>query len=348
MFFTRHKATAVICRIVTFVGLIGWEGTSVCPAASADPPGEFIHWRHGSKQVGAYRFQVDSSHPAPTHAPPVSILPKCRTTKPHFPILSTVDGQNILLDSPADHIHHHGLMYAVAIDGLTFWGEEGEFGWQRHRQFNAPVPQSIVHGETMSFEEILDWIGPDSTKPLAMERRQIATRADRNARTVFVDWTTELTAPPDKDIEISGSHYYGLGMRFIPEFNGRGHFEARDGSEGTVFRGDERLWSSDWIAYHLPDEGDGLTIVLYDRPGNPRPATWFTMKEPFAYMSATLAFHEKAIHVKTGKTLRSSYRIAVISGPWRRSRIEQLYADFLKNKAAHAPQLDPLVSGHTT
>ena len=42
--------------------------------------------------------------------------------KPYVKELRTLRGANVLLDSPADHLHHHGLMYAIRINGTNFWG----------------------------------------------------------------------------------------------------------------------------------------------------------------------------------------------------------------------------------
>jgi len=39
--------------------------------------------------------------------------------KPCMQQLFTPDGINVLRDSPADHQHHHALMYAVSVDGLN-------------------------------------------------------------------------------------------------------------------------------------------------------------------------------------------------------------------------------------
>lgn len=36
---------------------------------------------------------------------------------------SPPDGGNVLRDAPPDHPHHHGLMYAVKVNGLSFWEE---------------------------------------------------------------------------------------------------------------------------------------------------------------------------------------------------------------------------------
>ena len=38
--------------------------------------------------------------------------------KPYVKELASLGGTNILRDAPSDHLHHHGLMYAVAVKGV--------------------------------------------------------------------------------------------------------------------------------------------------------------------------------------------------------------------------------------
>ena len=83
--------------------------------------------------------------------------------KPYFQELCSPDGINILRDAPFDHLHHHGLMYAVAVDGVNFWEERPTSGRQLHRSFSKI--KSAKSGTGISFSETLDWIGPDDQKP---------------------------------------------------------------------------------------------------------------------------------------------------------------------------------------
>lgn len=43
--------------------------------------------------------------------------------KPYVQELYTPSGLNILLDSPSDHVHHRGVMFAVGVDNISFWEE---------------------------------------------------------------------------------------------------------------------------------------------------------------------------------------------------------------------------------
>ena len=48
---------------------------------------------------------------------------KASPMKPYIRELFTPGGVQILRDSPADHKHHHGLMFALGVDGVDFWEE---------------------------------------------------------------------------------------------------------------------------------------------------------------------------------------------------------------------------------
>ena len=43
--------------------------------------------------------------------------------KPYVRELYTLRGENVTRDAPPDHLHHHGLMYAVNINGVNYWEE---------------------------------------------------------------------------------------------------------------------------------------------------------------------------------------------------------------------------------
>ena len=56
--------------------------------------------------------------------------------KPYARQLFSPNGVNVLRDAPSDHLHHHGLMFAVAVEGVNFWEEHHSPGRQAHQAFN--------------------------------------------------------------------------------------------------------------------------------------------------------------------------------------------------------------------
>ncbi len=154
--------------------------------------------------------------------------------KPYADQLFSPAGVQVLRDSPFDHKHHHGLMYALAVEGVDFWAEfDAQYGKQRQRMLRVvkATPQS---GGRAGFVQELDWLGPASAKPLLVERRAVNVLKAADLGATLVQWCSGLQTPPGKDsIVITGSHYFGLGMRFLVSMDRGGHFFNADDKAGV-------------------------------------------------------------------------------------------------------------------
>ena len=51
--------------------------------------------------------------------------------KPYVRELAPLRGDNLLRDSPFDHKHHHGLMFAIRVNGVNFWEETPGCGHEK-------------------------------------------------------------------------------------------------------------------------------------------------------------------------------------------------------------------------
>jgi hypothetical protein len=250
--------------------------------------------------------------------------------------LFTADGLNVLLDSPSDHIHHHALMLAMAVDGVNYWEEyvgpppanvEARRGKEVHQRFSGVAVDEAGGLSWGSFGEELKWISPRDDKPALLEQRRIAATRVPPSSATLLTWESRLAVPPGKDsVVLSGAHYFGLGMRFIRSLDAVGEFRNADGKPGVVFRGDERLVRSNWCAYVVKAAGTEMTAAMFDHPDNARhPATWFTMTKPFAYLSATMALHEEPLKVEAGEPLSLCYGVALWNQRVEPGQIEKMY-----------------------
>ncbi|MDR1141344.1 MAG: PmoA family protein, partial [Planctomycetaceae bacterium] len=107
--------------------------------------------------------------------------------KPYIEKLRTPSGRNILRDAPYDHLHHHGLMFAIAVNGCNFWEE---FTPKHGKEITVSIsPQP--NEETSSLESELDWKDSES-KTLIKENRKISVSAGENV--TLLDWQTTLKA----------------------------------------------------------------------------------------------------------------------------------------------------------
>ncbi len=247
--------------------------------------------------------------------------------KPCVQQLFTPGGINILRDSPADHKHHHALMYAVSVDGLNFWEEQKEPGRQMHKSFcdvTVDTHNGVPHG---GFTERLDWINPKTDQLLLNESRTIAVSQPDNSRATLLSWQSSFTVADGKDsATLSGSHYFGLGMRFVETMDADPQLRNSSDKAGEAVRGSEQLTRANWCALTAKADGKPVTVAMFCHPGNLRhPTHWFTMTKPFAYLSATMNLHREPLKMTSDEPLRLRYAVALWDGSVENSQIDRLY-----------------------
>ena len=253
--------------------------------------------------------------------------------KPCMQQLFTPGGVNVLRDSPADHKHHHALMYAVTVDGLNFWEEQNEPGRQMHKSFcdvTVDTQNNVLHG---GFTEQLDWINPKTNQLLLKESRTIAVSRLDDLKATLLSWQSSFTVPDGKDsATLSGSHYFGLGMRFVESMDAAPQLRNSSGKAGEVVRGSEQLTRANWCALTAKADGKPVTVAMFCHPDNLRyPAHWFTMTKPFAYLSATMNLHREPLKITSGEPLRLRYAVALWDGSVEDSQIDQIYRQWVEN-----------------
>ena len=254
--------------------------------------------------------------------------------KPYVRQLFSPAGVNILRDAPADHLHHHALMFAVKVDGVNFWEETPAAGKQIHQSFTdvkADTKTDVKNDKLFEtrqagFTEHIHWTNPKQ-ELLIKERRTIEVRQGTDLGATLLTWQSTFELPDGKEsATITGSHYHGLGMRFVKSMDTGGQHLNAAGKPGIIFRGDEKLVRATWSAYTADADGKTVTVAMFDHPQNPRhPATWFTMTAPFAYLSATLNLYKEPLKIVSGKPLVLRYAVAVWDGKIEADRIEKLY-----------------------
>lgn len=253
--------------------------------------------------------------------------------KPYVKELFSPNGINVLLDSPDDHKHHHALMYAIKVDGTNFWEEVELSGRQEPQNTSKAVSESGEKNSLFSFASQINWVRPNDQAILLMENRTIKFEIPREKNARILTWTSELNVPEGKAFaELGGNHYHGLGVRFIHSMDKNGDFFTAGNKQGEIFRGEERLIPDSWCAYSAPaGEGKDITVAMFRSPENIGDNTvWFTMKTPFAYLSATKAWNENPHILKAGETLSLTYGVAVWDGKISFKKINEIY-EYWKN-----------------
>lgn len=230
--------------------------------------------------------------------------------KPYIKDLYTPSGVNVLLDSPPDHVHHHGVMFAIGADTTDFWAEKPM------EKFGKQMPRITDLVKSWGVNQALDWITP-SGKKLIEEHRAVSVGAGPGYFSNFLRWSSQLApASGATPLKLFGSHYFGLGLRLVPDLNGKVTFIFPPGTPpGRIVRGDERLTSATWCAASGEIAGKRVTVLMFADPKLGRhPLVWFTMSKPFAYFSATLDLQTHPITLSAGEKLNLSYIVAVYEG----------------------------------
>jgi hypothetical protein len=250
--------------------------------------------------------------------------------KPYVQHLYTPSGIDVVRDSAPDHKHHHGLMFAVGVNGVSYWEETDKGGFQKHRPPIQTRSDSQDGTVRAGFTDTLDWIAPKQTQPVLYETRQIDSFAAPDLTANLLSWRTTLSAA-EASVTLSGSHYYGLGMRFPISMDHKGEFFTAKGKiGGEVVRGDEQLSPGDWCAVYGTIDGKPVTVAMFDHPDNLRKVLWFSMTKPFSYLSATLNYHRQSIQLEKDKPLSLCYGVAVWDGRVDPQTIEQTRRQWLK------------------
>jgi hypothetical protein len=253
--------------------------------------------------------------------------------KPYVAELYSPNGVQVLRDSPSDHKHHHALMLALGAGGVDFWSENAQCGAQRHVRLTPATVASTPSGRRVRFTHDLQWIGPAQKEPILAERRTIDVWATADPAATLATWHSDLQPAPGRaQVELSGAHYFGLGVRFVTSMDGKGQFRTDSGRLGDSVRGSERVGPAKWCAYTAAAEGKPVTLALFDSPANPRhPAAMFTMTAPFAYVSATLNLWKQPLVLKAdAPPLALRYGIAVWDGDVGTPEIERLYRKWIE------------------
>jgi hypothetical protein len=256
--------------------------------------------------------------------------------KPFVRKLYSPAGVQVLRDAPADHLHHHALMFALAADAVDFWAEGQESGLQRQKSLAIIEGNPGKSPARAGLRQDIEWIEPGTDKALLEERRTVLALAGPGGPATLLSWRSQLQVPSGKGAtKLTGSHYFGLGLRFVESMDQGGRFYNSEGAEGEIVRGSERLTPARWMAYAASAEGRRITVAVFDHPGNLRhPSRMFTMAPPFAYLAATLNLWKEPWELNASRTLDLRYGVAVWDNETDPSGIESLYRQWVKLAAA--------------
>jgi hypothetical protein len=240
--------------------------------------------------------------------------------KPYVKELYTLKGDNLLRDAPADHLHHHALMYGIRVNGLNFWEETAGNGVQKPIKWLKQETGVSADGlPQVTLCQLIHWVSPQEaflvdTTPgaLLMERRTLILTVNEAQQEVALHWKSEFqVGPKTNQVTLSGANYHGLGLRFLKELDplavhvNSGNTPDLSGNKQDVSR---HKWGS--VSFDQP--GKPATAVLFGQPSNARGDAWFfTMRTPFAYLSATQGLDKEPLVYRTGDKFELNYLVTL-------------------------------------
>jgi hypothetical protein len=271
--------------------------------------------------------------------------------RPFLRELWTPGGVQILRDSPHDHRHHHGMMFALSVDGRDFWCDGPEAGSQVPKPLEDVQLGGAADTCRVTFTQPLDWMAPNGTVSLR-ERRTITcfadpkidapkTRvpgADRNKINVtLLTWRSILSVPGGKAVRLGGSDFSGLGTRFVVSMDGKGRFFNAAGHQSDQCGPDgasidnKRVTQSKWCAYTATADNKLVTIAMFQHPKNPQPCfCHLHIPGGFAFLTGAMGVDRKPIELRPGAPLDLRFGIALWDGETERNRVEAVYQKWLE------------------
>jgi hypothetical protein len=316
------KVTRALVWIAAFALPLGFVRAAEI-SASVDPGKGVIEWNFGARKLLTYVFATNQF-------------------KPYVRELYTLTGENVLRDAPADHLHHHGLMYAIRVNGVNFWEERDAPGHER--------PIKLVEHKTgksagglpqVSFTQLIHWVrGGDQqladTAPVALlvERRTLTLTVDEARNEVALRWQAEFE--PGTAIErvtLTGSEYNGLGLR-LPE---AWDLVARhSNSEQAAYPAEKRthVTPARWAAVSHRSHERPVTVALFGHPSNHGATRFFSMVKPFTYLAATQDLFTVPLEYERGQTFRVDHLVLVLPGEPSATDLEKRYARWLAESSA--------------
>jgi hypothetical protein len=242
--------------------------------------------------------------------------------KPYVRELYTLRGENVLRDAPPDHLHHHGLMYAINVNGINFWEERGMPGIQKHVELSLHTARTGANGIPLaSFTEIIHWLAPtnrtatDSLQvALLLEQRTLSLAVDEKNQEVALRWESRFQVGPRAGkVTLHGPNYDGLGLRLPESFNHVATFK-NSGDQPYTGKNTQNVIPARWTSVSGVMDGQEVMLVMFGCPDNPRgDGFFFTMLDAFAYLSATQGLDKQPLEYSAGEKFGLSYLLTVYS-----------------------------------
>jgi hypothetical protein len=263
--------------------------------------------------------------------------------KPFVSTLCGPSGRNLVENSPAEHLHHHGIWWGHGdVNGIDYYLElphELPRGAIEHLMFISVIDEP-AEGDSRSarfgFVERLAWRDPTGAVVIDEQRSLLLAFRDGDHYTVDLDSSytarTDLTFGDTKESVLPG-------IRLAENMTGDvgGTITSSEGLTGeqATFGQPAR-----WIDVSAPRRVIFLReeivegITCFDHPSNPsHPTRWFTREYgPISPFEGHHFYEDR--HLAAGASLRLRHRLVVHRGTAADADLETKYATYLQEVRA--------------
>lgn len=248
--------------------------------------------------------------------------------KPYVKEFRTLEGVNLLVDSPADHLHHHGLMYAIRVNGTNFWEEAPDAGRQEHLGMEGVQASDSPERSTARFVQRLNWTAKSKAPAVLTEERELVLTVEKASEEVALRWRSRFTVG-SAPVKLHGSGYNGLGLRLPRSWD---KTAIHRNSEGLPYT-KEQKWDvtpARWAAVSHQRGDERGTVLLFGSPRNAGESRFFSMIDPFSYLSVTQNLDLKPLEYRPGEKFQLEYLVIACAGEKSSEEIARRYAQWMK------------------
>jgi hypothetical protein len=242
---------------------------------------------------------------------------------PHFDLLATADGRNLVWVHPPDHSWHYGHWFSwKMINGVNFWETDRKTGVGAG-QAKVLKPSIKIGESSATVRYRREYRLRADAEPVMKDQFTITIRPpEKPGFGPQIDWTITTTALadvildrtplPDEPGGKPHGGYGGLSWRGAKGLSDVRFLDSK-GRIGMDIHRKHARWAD--ARGTLADKAAG--IAIFDHPGNPgHPTSWFlvaTEEQPFWYLNPAL-LQPKPLRLKKGESFTHRYRVLVHDG----------------------------------
>jgi hypothetical protein len=231
-------------------------------------------------------------------------------------------------------------MYAIAVNGTNFWEEATDPGVQKpvappsvEARSESGAPPSVI------IRQPIHWIarahrGLADTGPVALleEERTLTLTVDHRSGEVAVRWQGAFTAGQGApSVTLTGSVYFGLGMRLSRPFDGTAERLNSAATPYTAPNGGNEATAAFWTAMTQKVGERDVTVAMFDQPANAGRSVFFSMLNGFAYVSGTQELDKVPLQYNRGEKFALDYLVTVRDRKSTTAELEKRFGDWLAN-----------------